>query len=232
MEGSTQGDRASGKANYLPGGLIHPDLSFDGKRVLFAFADHASLRKGTLRGYCIYELSLETGVVRQVTGTSRDPMAGQKDRQTVLIEDFDPCYLPDGGFAFISTRSQQYGRCHGGRYVPSYTLYRGEMDGSNVRPLSFNESNEWGPSVLPDGLLVYTRWDYINRHDTIFQSLWVMKPDGTATAHYYGNNSRSPCLIGESRAIPGTHKVVATAAAHHGQMLGTPDRDRPLPGAG
>lgn len=204
-----------------PGGTLHPDLSWDGQRVLFAFADHSDPRNGVLRGYQIYEFSLEHGDVRQVTGTPGDPLLGQHGRQTVLIEDFDPCYLPDGGLAFLSTRSQQFGRCHGSRYVPAYTLYRGELDGSQIRPLSFNESNEWGPSVLHDGLLVYTRWDYVNRHDTIFQSLWVMQPDGTATAHYYGNNSPAPCLIGETRAIPGSRKVVATAAAHHGQTLGT-----------
>jgi hypothetical protein len=32
------------------------------------------------------------------------------NNQTVLIEDLDPCYLPDGGFAFVSTRSQNFGR--------------------------------------------------------------------------------------------------------------------------
>ena len=139
----------------------------------------------------------------------------------MLIEDIDPCYLPDGGFAFISTRSQQYGRCHGGRYVPSYTLYRGELDGTGIHPLSFNESNEWGPAVLRDGSIVYTRWDYVNRNNTIYQSLWVMHPDGTQTAHYYKNNSRSPCLVGETQQVPDSPKTVATAAAHHGQTLGT-----------
>jgi len=203
------------------GGTIHPDLSYDGQRLLFAFADHESPRQGQLRGYFIYEYSLETGQARQVTGTEKDPLLGRNARATVLIEDMDPCYLPDGGFAFISTRSQQYGRCHGGRYVPSYTLYRGELDGSRIRPLSFNEANEWSPSVLNDGILVYCRWDYINRHDTIFQSLWSMRPDGTQTAHYYGNNSPAPCLTGEPQAIPGSHKTVFTAAAHHGQMMGT-----------
>lgn len=204
-----------------PGATMHPDLAYDGKRILFAYADHTTQQQNQLRGYFIYEYSLETGQVRQVTGTKRDPRAGQRDRETVLIEDMDPCYLPDGGIAFISTRSQQYGRCHGTRYVPSYTMYRGELDGSNIRPLSYNESNEWGPSVLPDGSLIYTRWDYVNRHDTIYQSLWTMRPDGTQTAHYYGNNSAAPCLIGEARAIPHSPKVISTAAAHHGQMLGT-----------
>ncbi|MBM4040633.1 MAG: hypothetical protein FJ290_19175, partial [Planctomycetes bacterium] len=203
------------------GGLIHPDLSFDGTRALFAFADHASPRGGSLRGYYIYEYSFATGQVRQITGTASDPMEGRHGRQTVLVEDTDPCYLPDGGFAFISTRSQQYGRCHGGRYVPSYTLYRGELDGSGIRALSFNEANEWAPSVLHDGTIAYCRWDYVNRHDTIFQSLWTIRPDGTQTAHYYGNASRSPCFVSEPRAIPNSRKTVATAAAHHGQTLGT-----------
>jgi hypothetical protein len=223
-----------------PGGVIHPDLSYDGERVLFAFADHSvqhdddrpmtrpgywltsSEHSGARRrGYFIYEYSFATGKVRQVTGTAADPMLGRKGRQTVLIEDVDPCYLPDGGMAFISTRSQQFGRCHGLRYVPSYTLYRAELDGTRIRPLSFNEANEWGPAVLFDGSIVYARWDYINRNLSAFQSLWTMRPDGTQTAHYYGNNSPSPCLIGEAQPIPGTHKTVATAGPHHGQTLGT-----------
>ena len=109
------------------------------------------------------------------------------NRNTVLIEDFDPCYLPDGGIAFVSTRCQSFGRCHGGRYTPAYFLYRMDGDGKNIRPLSYGEANEWDPSVLADGRLIYTRWDYINRHDTIYQSLWTMRPDGTGTAHFYGN---------------------------------------------
>jgi len=208
-------------AGKLPrGGTIQPDLSYDAKRVLFAFADHSSPRTGDLRAYHIHEYSFETGAVRQITGTVADPMIGQRGRQSVLIEDIDPCYLPDGGMAFISTRSQQHGRCHVGRYVPSYTLYRCELDGTRIRPLSFNEANEWGPAVFLDGSIVYTRWDYINRSNTAFQSLWVTRPDGTQTAHYYGNNSPAPCLVGETQPIPGTHKVVATAGPHHGRTLG------------
>ena len=202
------------------GGVLHPDLSYDGKRMLFAFAPK-DVRNSKLRGYDIYEYSFDTGKVRQITGTDSDPQVGRHDRQTVLIEDMDPVYLPDGGMAFMSTRSQQYGRCHGSRYVPSYTLYRGELDGSKIRPLSFNEANEWAPAVLHDGSVIYCRWDYINRHDTRFQSLWLMHPDGTQTAHYYGNNSRSPCLISEAQPIPGSHKTACTAAAHHGQTIGT-----------
>ena len=212
-------------ADKLPkGAVLQPDLAPDGKRVLFAFADHQDprgVKDSQLRGYFIYEYSFESGKVRQITGTARDPLEGRDGRQTVLIEDTDPCYLPDGGIAFISTRSQQYGRCHGSRYVPAYTLYRSDVDGGNIRALSYNESNEWAPSVLPDGSLIYCRWDYVDRHDVQFQSLWTIRPDGTQTAHYYGNNSAAPCLISEAQAIPNSHKTVSTCGAHHGQTFGT-----------
>jgi len=204
-----------------PGATHHPDLSFDAKRALFAFCSHAERADSKQRSYFIYEVTLDGGKVRQVTGTPRDPFDGALDRQTVLIEDYDPCYLPDGGFAFISTRSQQFGRCHGSRYVPSYVMYRADADGSNVRQISFNEANEWDPGVLPDGRIIYCRWDYVNRHDTNFQSLWVTRADGTGVEHYYGNYSVGPCMIAEAQAIPDSHKVVATATDHHGYTAGS-----------
>jgi len=220
----------------LPNGsVLHPDLSFDAKRVLFSFADHTVVKNDNVtipihlgrasrgfdnnkygrRRFLVYEAAIDGENVRQLTGTPSDPMETAFGRATVLIEDLDPCYLPDGSIVFASTRSQNFGRCHGGVYKPAFLLYRADADGSDVRQISFAEANEWDPSVLPDGRIIYTRWDYINRHNTWFQSLWVTKPDGTATAHYYGNYTRNPCVIAESRSIPGTGKVVATAAAHH-----------------
>ncbi len=204
----------------LPTGMTyHPDLSFDGKRVVFAHC--ADDKKGNDRAFFLWEAAVDGSWARQLTGTADDPMEGWKGRQTAVIEDFDPCYLPDGGIAFVSTRSQQYGRCHGSRYVPSYCLYRCEKDGSKIHRISLNEANEWNPAVLRDGRLVYCRWDYINRHDTRYQSLWVTRPDGTGTAHYYGNYSSAPCMITEARAIPGSHKTVATGTNHHGYTVGT-----------
>ena len=209
------------KDKLPPGATMHPDLSFDAKRVAFAFCDHSAGRDGKQRSYFLYEAALDGSKVRQLTGTDRDRFEGWSGRQTTLIEDFDPSYLPGGRIAFISTRSQQYGRCHGSRYVPSYVLYRCKADGSSIERLSPNEANEWDPAVLHDGRIIYTRWDYINRHDTNFQSVWVTRPDGTSTGHFYGNYSVGPCMIAESRAIPGSHKVVATATDHHGYTAGS-----------
>ncbi len=168
------------------------------------------------RRYFIYEATLDGRCVRQLTGTASDPMTTPDGRQTVVIEDCDPCYLPDGGFVFTSTRPQSYGRCHWGRYTPCFLLYRADADGSNIRQLSFGEANEWEPSVLNDGRIVYTRWDYIDRHSFWHQSLWTVKPDGTGVAHLYGNYSQNICVSTEAKAIPGSPLVVGTASPHHG----------------
>ena len=37
-------------------------------------------------------------------------------------------------------------------------------DGRYMRCLSYHETNEWAPSVSNDGKIVWTRWDYIDRH--------------------------------------------------------------------
>jgi hypothetical protein len=206
----------------LPLGTVaHPDLSYDGKRVVFSYCDHTP-PTAEARRFFLYEMNLETGAVKQLTGVPGvDPLQGWAGRNTVLIEDFDPCYLPDGGIMFISTRNQGFGRCHDGRYTPSYVLYRCDGDGKHIRRLSYGEANEWNPSVMPNGEIIYTRWDYINRHDTLFQSLWTTRPDGSAVAHYYANSTRNPCMVAQAKAIPGADLVAALATAHHSYSAGS-----------
>ncbi len=232
-------------AGKLPtGDVAHPTLSFDANRVVFGFCDHTK----SDRRFFIHEAATDGSTVRQLTGTAADPMKGWGGRRTVRIEDFDPAYLPDGGIVFTSTRSQNFGRCHGGRYTPSYLLYRADGDGGNIRQISFGEANEHCPSVLNDGRVVFTRWEYINRNQIALHKLWWCRPDGTGTANFYGVNSATPWanmyhdtaaksrewyadepdrhsilpyMISETRAIPGSNKVVATATAHHSYTAGT-----------
>jgi len=208
------------QAKLPPGCAMHPDVSFDGTRVAFAFADHTPPRER--RQFFLYEIHVDGTGLRQITGRSDDPLTGADGRMTVLCEDYDPCYLPDGGFAFISTRNQGGVRCHhGGRYCPTYLLYRCDADGSHVRQLSFGEANEWDPMVMPDGLILWTRWDYINRPVIPTLGLWTIRPDGTAAGHYFGNYTSNPCRICQARPIPGSHKIVATTAGHHTMHAGS-----------
>lgn len=203
----------------LPSGATrNPDLHYDADRVVFAYCDHT--RPGHKR-YFIYEAAIDGSWVRQLTGTATDPLQTWDNRATVLIEDNDPAYLPDGDLVFISTRSQTYGRCHGGRYNPAWVLYRSAANGDHIRQLSYGNENEYEPSVLNDGRVVFTRWEYTNRHEMLFHMLWWCRPDGTMVSNFYGNDTLHPMMVTEASAIPGTHKVVATAMGHHSYSTGT-----------
>ena len=176
------------------------------------------------RRYFIWECAADGSWARQLTGVPGDPMETCEGRQTVLIEDIDPCYLPDGGMVFSSTRAQNFGRCHWGRWTPSFLLYRADLTPAgarNFRQLSFGEANEWEPAVLNDGRIAYTRWDYVNRNAVWHQSLWTIRPDGTGVAHLYGNYSERVCVGTEIKPLVGTPVCVATASAHHSLTQGS-----------
>lgn len=203
----------------LPAGSVrNPDLHFDAEKVVFAFCDHT--RPGQRR-FFLYEAALDGSFVRQVTGTKRDPFKTWGGRATVFIEDNDPAYLPDGDIIFISTRSQSYGRCHGGRYNPAWVLHRCDPNGEVIKQISFNNENEYEPAVLNDGRIAFTRWEYTNRHEMLFHMLWSCRPDGTDVSNYYGADTIAPMMVVEASAIPDTHKIVATAQGHHSYNTGT-----------
>jgi len=203
-----------------PGCAMQPDVSFDGQRIVFAYADHRPPREEWQ--FFLYEIGADGTGLRQLTGTSSDSLAGAGGRMTVMIEDYDPCYLPDGGIAFISTRNQGGVRCHNGdRYCPTYLLYRCDADGSQMRQISFGEASEWDPAVMPNGQLLWTRWDYINRPVIPTLGLWTIRPDGTAAEHFFGNYTANPCRISEARPIPGSQQVVATTSGHHTMHAGS-----------
>jgi len=203
----------------LPDGAVRtPDLHYDAEKVAFAFCDHT--REGRKR-YFLYEAAIDGSWVRQLTGTKRDKFNTRYGRATVIIEDNDPCYLPDDEIMFISSRCQSFGRCHGGRYNPAWTLHRCDRNGDNIRQLSFGNENEYEPSVLNDGRIVFTRWEYTNRHEMFFHKLWICRPDGTNVAHFFGNDMLVPMMFVEATAIVGTHRVATTAMGHHSYNTGT-----------
>jgi hypothetical protein len=135
-------------------------------------------------------------------------------------DDFSPRYLPDGRIMFISTRRGGFHRCGQGP-CPIYTLAIAEADGSNPRPVSWHETHEWDPVVGNDGRVLYTRWDYVDRHAVYYEQLWSARPDGTDPRIYYGNNTFNPVGVWEARPVPGSSRVMATAAAHHAMTAGS-----------
>jgi len=201
------------KGQKLTGGsFLSPELSYDGKTILFAWTQ-AKARKtytwGPTISYHIFRCNADGSGLVQLTDGDAD--------------DFDPCFLPNGRVAFISLRRGGYLRC--GRHCPVYAMFGMEADGSDIIPLSYHETHEWQPSVDNDGMIVYTRWDYVDRDTNVAHHIWISYPDGRDPRSFHGNypivrNSR-PWMEMEIRAIPGSHRYVAAAGAHHGNSIGS-----------
>ncbi len=138
-------------------------------------------------------------------------------------DDFDPCFLPNGRIVFVTERRGGYLRC--GRHCPVYTMYSMEPDGSDIICISFHETHEWHPSVDNDGMLVYTRWDYVDRDTNIAHHIWRSFPDGRNPRSFHGNyplrRENRPWMEMSIRAIPGSHRYVATTGSHHGNAFGS-----------
>jgi hypothetical protein len=200
-------------SHQLPlGSYMHPEVAYDGNRILFAYCEvpfdptDPTREQCFGRHYHLYEVRPDGSGLRQMTEGPYD--------------DFSPRELPDGNLMFISTRRGGYHRCGRGP-CNVYTLALADPDGANPRTVSFHETQEWDPAVLADGRVVYTRWDYVDRNAVHYQQLWSVRPDGSAPAIYYGNNTFNPVGVWEARQIPGSPNIMATAAAHHAMTAGS-----------
>lgn len=214
-------ERVLFKGKMPEGSYRSPDIHFSGKKFLFSFTPVKSGDKANERRYFLYEGATDGSWVRQLTGTKRDGLETWGNRATCLVEDTDPCYLADDNIIFISTRSQTFGRCHGGRYNPAWVLYRCDKNGDNIRQLSYGNENEYDPSVVADGRVVFSRWEYNSRHEMFFHMLWSTRPDGTGVANYFGNDMIYPMMITQQEQIPKSNKIVALATGHHSYSTGT-----------
>jgi len=72
------------------------------------------------------------------------------------------------------------------------------------------------PWMLPDGQVLYTRWEYVDRSRTRYHHLWTANPDGTAQMVFFGNMHPSTVMI-DAKPIPHTDKVVSIFSPGHGR---------------
>jgi len=175
------------------GGVRDPQIHYDGKKMIFSY------RKGGQPFYHLYEINVDGRGLRQIT-------KGEFD-------DIEPIYLPDGDIIFCSSRAKRFVQCY---YVRVATIHRCKLDGSGIRELSCNIEQDNTPWVLPDGRILYQRWEYIDRSQVRFHHLWTMNPDGTAQMVYFGNMHGSTVMI-DAKPIPGTKKTVVSFSPGHGR---------------
>jgi hypothetical protein len=89
-----------------------------------------------------------------------------------------------------------------------------------MRRLGFDQVTVNYPKLLPDGRVIYTRWEYNDRSQQWPQPLFQMNPDGTAQTEYYGNNSWFPTTILHARPIADSRKLIAVLSGHHAHQKG------------
>ncbi|HSP43377.1 MAG TPA: hypothetical protein VLO11_10940, partial [Luteolibacter sp.] len=209
-------------AGENPGGaFLSPDLSFDGKQIVFSYVEGTGDTRHRYRqggGVNFWSEHWDPGRAFHVFKVNADG-TGLQQLTDGPWNDIHPCWLPDGAIAFVSERRGGFLRC--GRVCPVYTLHRMDPRGENIRPLSYHETHEWLPSVDHDGRIAYTRWDYVDRDSDIAHHLWLKYPDGRDPRAPHGNYPKTresrPWMEMSIRAIPGSRRYLAVAAPHHGQ---------------
>ena len=182
-----------------PEGIIRdPELSFEGDRIIFAW------RKDKNDYSHIYEVNTDGTGLRQFTFAKG-------------ITDIDPLYLPDGGIVFSSTREPKYCMCN--RHIMC-NLYRMDADGSNITQIGKSPLFEGHTALLPDGRLIYDRWEYVDRNFGDAQALWTVNPDGTKHSVYYGNNTASPGGVIDPRPLPESDLMLCIFSSCHDRPWG------------
>ena len=176
------------------GSVRDPAVSYDAKKILFSY------RKGGTRQFHLYEIRADGSGLTQLTDGPYD--------------DIEPCYLPDGGIVFCSSRAKRWVNCW---FTQVATIHRCNADGSGIQRLSSNIEQDNTPWVLPDGRILYMRWEYVDRSRTNFHHLWTMNPDGTAQRLYFGNLHPGGVFL-DAKPIPGSSDVIFIDSPGHGRL--------------
>lgn len=207
--------------------------SHDGNTLYFAFAEVRAAERGHAGGHEWSILPAADQVPAELNyfSTNRSAFhlfsirADGKDMRQLTFgceDDFDACPLPDGRLIFMSSRRGGFCRCDNPfEPIPTHTLHRLDPNTGAIKTLSWHETNEWHPSVLADGRIVYCRWDYIDRSAAHFHGLWVSNPDGTNPRALFGNYTKDISTCFQPRAIPGSHRIAFLAGAHHANVGGS-----------
>ena len=183
----------------LPEGVVRDlEVGFDGTKILF------SMRRNRNDDYHLFEMNADGSQLKQLTFG-----AG--------ISDIDPIYLPNGKIMFVSTREPKFCMCN--RHIMG-NLFTMTAEGANIQQIGHSTLHEGHPALMPDGRVIYDRWEYVDRNFGNGQGSWTVNPDGTNHIVFYGNSTDSPGAVLDNRIIPGTELVIATLSSCHDRPWG------------
>ncbi|MDD3586280.1 MAG: hypothetical protein PHQ75_03785 [Thermoguttaceae bacterium] len=204
----------------VPDGIVRdPTIHFSGEKVLF------SIRRDASDEYHIAEMKLNPNApAPPVTVTKADTRQSLAVKGITLlttlpgVSDIDPIYLPNHDIMFSSTREPKYCMCN--RHIMC-NLYTMAPDGANIQQVGKSTLFEGHPSLLPDGRILYDRWEYVDRNFGDAQGIWVTNPDGTKHEIWWGNNTASPGGVLDARIVPDSDSLfVCTLGSCHDRPWG------------
>ncbi len=173
---------------------LHPDAG----RLLFSMV-------GKSNRWQIFEMALDGTVPVAL------PLIDEPD-----VDNYDACYLPDGNIIFNSTATYIGVPCVGGNSQIG-NLHHFQSATGTIRRLTFDQEHNWNPTILPDGRVMYQRWEYTDLPHSNSRILFQMNPDGTNQSELYGSNSYFPNSFFYARPVPGhASKIIGIAGGHHG----------------
>ncbi|HEX2973968.1 MAG TPA: SUMF1/EgtB/PvdO family nonheme iron enzyme [Tepidisphaeraceae bacterium] len=174
------------------------NLHFDAEKLLFSSI-------GANNRWQVFEMKVDGSGMTQVTpGEYPD------------IDNYNGIYLPDGRIIFDANSSFVGVPCVGGSdYVGNLHLL--SADRKKVRRLCFEQDNDWYPTMMPDGRVMFLRWEYTDSAHYFSRLLMTMNPDGTGQIEYSGSNSYWPNSLFYAKPLPGdVTKFVGIVSGHHG----------------
>jgi len=201
------------------------DLSYDATRIVFDY------RATVETGFRIYEIDVNGENLRQLTfdlpwekdviekyGKFRD----ESRTYNKHIDDMHPCYSPDGRIIFTSTRVMFETFCNSSGALSTANIHRldpsfdtpSELEAS-IEQISINGVSEFAPSVLNDGRIIFTRWEYLDKSSVSIKTLWSIYPDGSKGEEVYGLNHNIPSTFYKARAVPGNNHYVFCDGVPH-----------------
>ncbi len=178
--------------------IIDAEMHFNADRIAFAMSGEKQ------RNFRLWEVGIDGANPHQISPDDGEDVAHA-----------DPCYLPDGKLIFTSTAVYQGLPCtFGGDFM--MCLYRLDPADKSVRQLTFEQDSNWSPTLLPNGRVMYQRWEYTDAAHANSRMLFSMNPDGTDQRELRGSGSWFPGAFFFARPIPGqSRQVIGVAGGHH-----------------
>lgn len=153
-----------------------PSVAYDGKRAIFA----GRRAPGDPTG--IWEVDLTGSTPRRVEhppSPVADPGNGGSSTGHGVVpggECLDPSYLPDSRIVYARTLPSKGGET-------STALFTSHIDGTREQRITFGLACDRGPTVLPDGRIVFRRHSLLGKRTG---RLFAVNPDGTGVQLFCG----------------------------------------------